>query len=348
MIAENPSLGVGWGNAGKIFENWYQPLDMAAHYHSLINSYLTLAAELGLPVLVFAFSLLLFPLLGMNQRIDLAENHDVREVWLNTGRAGLLAFLVASFFNYSLNKGWLPLALLPWAALVFFLVRETRKPWAKMAWAMGFSIFIVLAMFWMGKRMLARDPWIRSFQRTAEGRTVTIHPRNQLPHETLRVRITGPVWGTEPGKRVRELASAGFKVVALMPNAEEARPSETVDVEWLDSSSPSRARGLFFLAPSEGTAIRRAMEEKHVPVLIIAAELDERMPLPLLRATLKKQNNPPPLIVIESVGEDFGLKWKEVVAHIRAFVSAGGSHALEAVPDSHSRPGEPHASPAGR
>jgi len=50
LVAIRPLRGWGWGNAGQSFMNWTQPIGRNEGYKSMVNSYLTVAVEGGLPV----------------------------------------------------------------------------------------------------------------------------------------------------------------------------------------------------------------------------------------------------------------------------------------------------------
>ncbi len=63
MIAASPWHGWGSGESGRTYEEYFQPLEHTEHYHSLVCSYLTVAAEYGLPMLGAALWIFLWPTL---------------------------------------------------------------------------------------------------------------------------------------------------------------------------------------------------------------------------------------------------------------------------------------------
>ena len=62
MVAQAPVCGWGVDKSGEEYINWYQDFSDERKYAGMVNSYLLVAVERGLPALFAAFSILAFPL----------------------------------------------------------------------------------------------------------------------------------------------------------------------------------------------------------------------------------------------------------------------------------------------
>lgn len=62
LIEASPMRGWGWGQSGASFMHWTQPIGREEGYLSMVNSYLTVAVEAGLPLFTLLFALILTPL----------------------------------------------------------------------------------------------------------------------------------------------------------------------------------------------------------------------------------------------------------------------------------------------
>lgn len=93
MISQAPLRGWGYGKSGEEYINWYQDLDDEREYAGMVNGYLLIATECGLPVLFFILLLFLFPIsLGF---ISYRQLYGLPLC----GALGLLAFLIANLFS---------------------------------------------------------------------------------------------------------------------------------------------------------------------------------------------------------------------------------------------------------
>ncbi len=93
MLAQAPINGCGGGKSGTEYINWYQNLNDGRRYAGMVNGYLLVAAERGLPalyVLLFPFAFLISAGLSLPPRaFRLAVG----------GALGLLSFLISNFFS---------------------------------------------------------------------------------------------------------------------------------------------------------------------------------------------------------------------------------------------------------
>lgn len=93
MLSQAPLRGWGYGKSGEEYINWYQDLDDEREYAGMVNGYLLLATECGLPVLFFILLLFLFPIfLGF---FNFKQLYGLPLC----GASGLLAFLVVNIFS---------------------------------------------------------------------------------------------------------------------------------------------------------------------------------------------------------------------------------------------------------
>ena len=93
MVSQAPLKGWGYGKSGEEYINWYQDLDDEREYAGMVNGYLLLATECGLPVLFFILLLFLFPIfLGF---FNFKQLYGLPLC----GASGLLAFLTVNIFS---------------------------------------------------------------------------------------------------------------------------------------------------------------------------------------------------------------------------------------------------------
>ena len=99
-------LGWGFGNAGKAFMDWYQPLDRTERYRTLVNSHLTWLVEGGWPFrffYVFAWSFVMFlcwP--SRNSRLlPIALG-----VWISFAAAALFSSVAESVWLWIIPSVW--------------------------------------------------------------------------------------------------------------------------------------------------------------------------------------------------------------------------------------------------
>jgi O-antigen ligase len=103
MIADSPLTGVGPYNF-KELSSAYSGLDQRAIAH---NSYLELAAELGIPVLVIFLSMVAATFRGLRRAVGAAGVMPDVAAWAEGMRSGLIGFLVAAAFISAQYEKWL-------------------------------------------------------------------------------------------------------------------------------------------------------------------------------------------------------------------------------------------------
>lgn len=114
MIAASPWDGWGAGNSGPAFMHWFQALDANEAYAGMVNSYLHVGVERGLPLLAGVIAIAATLLLIAFQASRL-ETHGDRMVV--AAGCSLLVFLIANGFSTLWIFGdlwWLPAAAGLW------------------------------------------------------------------------------------------------------------------------------------------------------------------------------------------------------------------------------------------
>jgi hypothetical protein len=102
MIAENP-WGVGAGNSGQTYMQWYEPLDLTSGYRTMVNSFLTYLDERGLAVfgLTILAAAILWTLTGPGGK------RETMPIVAGALRGSIVAFAVAGFFSTTMENPWL-------------------------------------------------------------------------------------------------------------------------------------------------------------------------------------------------------------------------------------------------
>jgi O-antigen ligase len=227
LVAASPWHGWGWDNSGGAFMQWTQPVGRTEAYKSMVNSYLTVAVEGGLPLfagaLALAFALLL---LGSRQALGAAGataadkksagwrwrlRHGFGSVCL-PATAGLVAWLAALLFsNLWIIRGlWIAPGVA--ALLVFvgnFFANGSSLPrgfaWLRGRWLRPIATASTAALLVAGSLMLAGTIISARAEvrvaRSADG-TVTISKRGTPASAPLVAvlpspAVLGPVWGQE-------------------------------------------------------------------------------------------------------------------------------------------------------
>jgi len=138
MMKDSPS-GWGLGRAGEAYMEWYQPLDFAESYGSLVNSHLTWLVETGWMGRFLYISAWLLALMLCR---------PMREVpWMSVCLGIWVTFLVATTFSFMTKN--LSLWILPVCALVaVVVVRIYYRKWdLKMWWIVPTGAAAILAVF---------------------------------------------------------------------------------------------------------------------------------------------------------------------------------------------------------
>lgn len=336
MLAENPQ-GVGSGNAGEYFMQWYQPLSMTAAYRTLVNGHLTWAVEYG--VFVFWALAFLFLLIWRTASVaDQKENAISLPVFmLNlSARAALMAFMVGGLFNtiFECKSLWvIPLASM--AVLIISGLRCRRRCAPGMAfwWTAGrhglfagvLALLLVLGLLTAGYAVNREDGLSRNF---LGENSVLIHSRQGVADHSVLFLVDKNVCGAHYGKLIRRVcAERGYD--ALVVWGEETVRSRIINdyfcrVEAIVAAGRTvnadlfatltfDERRLILLAPEalkQDGGRAAIMKAGRIVVFLPGLETDGRD-----RWWIKAFNPLPAnvcLVELEGIGLDVSWKWDDI------------------------------------
>jgi hypothetical protein len=204
MLADAPS-GVGTGNSGRVFMDWYQPLTAKEGYRTMVNSYLTFATEEG----VWVFGACLAALAVLWLVVTMESPSAV------VARGSLSAFLVAGFFSTTMESPvlWLPpLAAVSLLAWVFW---RNEKDWRlvrrRTLAGMSGATLTVLLIYLAGCYWGSRDDVARRFHfKGGELLSVELRQKAAVRTKSMAVWVDHEVLGTDYGKPLREVLARGL------------------------------------------------------------------------------------------------------------------------------------------
>ena len=233
MLADTP-MGVGAGNSGRVYMDWYQPLTATEGYRTLVNSYLTFATEQGL--VVFGGVLALFGIFWLVTGIVSDEARGARKHWFIIASQGaLLAFLVAGFFSTTMESTvlWLP-PLAAVALLAWVFLRE-EKDWPligrRALIGAGGALMAVLLVYGMGGYFQSQETLSRQFYfKGGELVSARLQQKQSSRVKSMAVWVDREVLGTEYGKPLRQILAQGL---ASEVEVFDANDGKDVDAQWL-------------------------------------------------------------------------------------------------------------------
>jgi hypothetical protein len=217
LVAASPLRGWGWGESGAAFMSWTQPLERREGYLSMVNSYLTVAVEAGLPLFTLLLAVLLLPLgltwFAINRR---ANSHGGHRGPPSTGNAFLLeggapspphvldylrlavaaawaAWLGCLFFSnlWIIRSLWIAPGIAALAAL--FLCGRGLRVWRRGAlWALAGAAGASAALWVAGFVWAERQPLV--LKRSADGSVLLRKPLPAQGAESGAEVARGEVW----------------------------------------------------------------------------------------------------------------------------------------------------------
>ncbi len=209
MLADRPS-GVGWGNSGYEYMQWYQPLGIEAGYRTLVNSYLTFAVEGGIYLSGLIFAGLLFlvlwgrPARGKQSQADSRADFAARVAC----RACLLAFAVAGLFSTTMEE---PLLwIVPLGCLAYSLFLRIRSSGLASIGVcalqgLGFSFVLIIFLWSAGCYFNSKDSLCRGFD--SRSGQVFLKLRGSASPNKLWVWVDVRVLSDACGRPLRKLCS---------------------------------------------------------------------------------------------------------------------------------------------
>ncbi|MFD0894018.1 O-antigen ligase family protein [Luteolibacter ambystomatis] len=218
MIAVSPWSGWGEGQSGINFTQWFQPFDAHERYLGMVNSYLHVAVERGLPVLALflflAISLLLFAFSTARDAMSATSSPMRQRMALLVLGAGssILSFLVANVFStlWIFGKLWYVPAIaacIVLSGIAFLPARRWRSIGISTALSLPTACCAVLLIY-LGGHLLPHDVEVT---RTRSGSiTLTAAGASKPGHgeKSIIVLPDSSVLGDSYGKELRRLILA--------------------------------------------------------------------------------------------------------------------------------------------
>lgn len=207
MISAAPWQGWGKGNSGSGFMQWFQPLEADEAYAGMVNSYLHVGVEYGLPVLAVVLAAALYLLALSVPRSGSNITGIGKNGWVRLAAgASLVVFLVANVFSTLWifgNLWWLVglgigLVLLGSYGEGGVCIRMRNL----LGGACAVAVLLCSCLFLAGK--LSREELI---VRLDEGRDVLVHTRDSARSFRVLFFPDRSVLGDSWGKEIRRLAT---------------------------------------------------------------------------------------------------------------------------------------------
>lgn len=226
MIAAAPWQGWGKGQSGSGFMHWFQPLDAKEAYAGMVNSYLHVGVEYGLPVLVMVMALasaLVVISFALPWVVRITERN---ERWLLSlavcAGASIITFLIANIFStlwIFKNLWWVPgISGLLIFSIGFLLMgkRFVRTGGIVLATMIFVSTLGAIVLFSIGKSFRGEVKI-----ELATGRDVIVGRGNMKKRGEVLFFPATSVLGETWGKEIRRMAMAGeFREMEVRVNHE--------------------------------------------------------------------------------------------------------------------------------
>ncbi len=211
MIAASPWYGWGAGQSGSSFAHWFQPLNATEKYGGMVNSYLHVGVEYGLPMLVAvmtgAVGLWLVSWGGLGaRRSEHSLPRDAAATLMMGAGSSWLVFLIANVFStlwIFRNLWWLPAAdglVILASGWMIFGGRSFSKMARTLGMAAGFSLLVATGLYAIGKLIHSE---VRIAYYPDERVVVTGGVRHR---GRLLIFPEASVLGEDWGKEIRRLA----------------------------------------------------------------------------------------------------------------------------------------------
>lgn len=232
MVAASPWHGWGIGNSGPAFMHWFQPQGSNEAYAGMVNSYLHVAVERGLPILVVVITIAM-GVLVMAWRTSRAMRGVSSELVAAAGCSWLVFLIVNGFSTLWIfgNLWWIPMVAGLWILGATWAVHRMRV-FDSVGNVLGlsavFSIVVITGLCLAGRMMTdglritpgPDDGWVSCAGPGASGRNLFLFPDPT---------VLGETWGKEIRRLVGELAIRQVYVstdrrIDRIPSGEDFQP----------------------------------------------------------------------------------------------------------------------------
>jgi hypothetical protein len=238
MIWHKPLAGWGVGESGPQFMHWFQPVDATAKYAGMVNSYLHIAVERGLPFLLLCVSVLIafvYLALFRSQTVE-CDRRGSRCACLLASAAVIVVFLVANVFNtlWIFPRLWIPVGIAGLIIVTVLVLGRSRLSVLKRSFycAIVSSSLLGAALLALGCVLTKKAPYRIRF----EGDMVVLRGRadgGPVDSQWLLAmdpQVFGEDWGKEVRRLAEELQGRAIELVILTTSANAVQ----VDAEWYE------------------------------------------------------------------------------------------------------------------
>jgi hypothetical protein len=326
MIAAAPLHGWGAGESGRAYMNWFQDVNRTEGYTTMVNSYLHVGVEHGLPILVsvvFGLAALL-----MTATSTAIIDRRYSEMALATG-ASLVAWAVANLFTtlWIEPKLWIVPGI---SCGVIVLGGWHNRSSVRWRWVLGLSaastVLFAGGLFATGVVLRAGQAWRAE---PGDGRTVVVCS-NELSRGKLAPTTKGEAWqvwpdtavlGPTPGKELRrwiETLPIATRVVVhpatqFVPVDGHQAAGNVVLFGWqaerLGWDSLPECRQFVLIHPRGMPPTKWTEEKTHAQITVLIPAIDETGDAMRWRRWATEQGVR--VIVSSGVGQDIRAAWPE-------------------------------------
>ena len=212
MISVAPLTGWGNKSSGREYINWFQDITDGREYAGMVNSYLCIASELGLPVLsVILLPFLFLILLGF---VGISQC----DLPFSLGASlGILAYLIANFASTLMIFGSL-LSLVLFFAIIILLLNLPLNQKLLRKWKNLLLISVVLTLvFCVGLFLFAKFLSAGVIEKNAHSVTLFSGQPLESLQEKIAFLADSSVLGIYYGKEIRSAVNGSNFTLTVFP-----------------------------------------------------------------------------------------------------------------------------------
>lgn len=333
MASENPR-GVGAGNSGAIYMQWYQPLDMTARYRTLVNSYLTFLAEQGFAKFGGASFLVLALWFGTrtahrNDKTswgeasapDSANNFPALHVIATGLRASLIAFGITGLWSTTMEEPrlWVPPILASIGLAAMTMIAFRHRAWVgSIERALAATALLSALLYVTGAWFVSREPLRVAVH---SNRSVDLRPRVKGVRRTASILVDEHVVGHDYGKLLRQLSTETGLSLCVRHDADNTLASADLIVatgETVCQIFPVQSQSVILIAPSkiEFESARRLVTAARTVTLLLP-DYDEDGRGEFWRRVAAEGGSRTIEIPLEGVGTEVEWAWERVIDTVK-------------------------------
>ena len=307
MIAEIPQ-GVGRGKSGAAYMQWFQPLDSKPRYRTLVNSYLTFAAEQGIGV----FALALFGAALLWRWSDVRRNTGWMGAMMSGARGSLVAFAAAGFFSTTMEEWilWIVPAACGFALLLGAMRSQERR-------FVGTTVLVAAMTSLACCAGLYAAGWIAASKQPVKiaycGEEVRIEPTVGAHGRDFIFCVDETVLGEDYGKLLRRLAIDRIATVHVNGTAQNQDQVFVATGETISRlASEKTGLSLVLIAPARiESSDAREILKKSKSVKLFLPSFDDDGRVAFWKEAAAESSIKP--LQLEGVGSQVESSWDELV-----------------------------------